>query len=71
MGEKVSRLEMEKTRGLVAKFSDLVEFLKLKSDVANFFFGLRIFDDKSNFKSKPSSYKATVAFTKEKNAKMV
>ena len=55
-------VEIEKTRGLVAEFSDLVEFVKQESDVANALFGLRTLNDESNPKSKPFSSKATVAF---------
>ena len=54
-------VEIEKTRGLVAEFSDLIEFVKQESDVANSLFGLRTLNDKSNPKSKPFSSKATVA----------
>ena len=60
-------VEIEKTRGFVAEFSDLVEFVKQESDVANSLFGLRTLNDKSNPKSKPSSSKATVAFLEEEN----
>ena len=60
-------VEIEKTRGFVAVFSDLVEFVKQESDVANSLFGLRILNDKSNPKSKPFSSKATVAFLEEEN----
>ena len=60
---------MEKTRSLVAEFSNLVEFVKQESDVANSLFGLRTLNDKSNPKSKPFSSKATVAFLKEENKK--
>ena len=62
-------LEIEKTRGLVAEFSDLVEFMKQESDIANSLFGLRILNDKFNPKSKPFSSKATVAFLEEENKK--
>ena len=67
MGEKISR--DRKTRGLVAEFSDLVEFVKQKSDVANSLFDLRILNDKSNPKSKTFSSKATVALLEEENKK--
>ena len=60
-------VEIEKTRGFVAEFSDLVEFVKQESDVANSLFGLRTLNDKSNPKSKPSSSKATVAFLEQEN----
>ena len=60
-------VEIEKTRGFVAEFSDLVEFVKQESDVANTLFGLRTLNDKSNPKSKPFSSKATVAFLEEEN----
>ena len=60
-------VEIEKTRGFVTEFSDLVEFVKQESDVANSLFGLRTLNDKSNPKSKPSSSKATVAFLEEEN----
>ena len=62
-------VEIEKTRGLVAEFSDLVEFVKQESDVGNSFFGLRTLNDTSNRKSKPFSSKATVAFLEEENKK--
>ena len=60
-------VEIEKTRGLVAEFSDLVKFVKQESDVANSLFRLRTLNDKSNPKSKTFSSKATVAFLKEEN----
>ena len=41
--------------------------MKQESDVANYLFGLRTLNDKSNFKSKPFSSKATVAFLEEEN----
>ena len=62
-------VEIEKTRGLVAEFSDLVEFVKQESDVANSLFSLRTLNDKSNPKSKSFSSKTTVAFLKEENKK--
>ena len=57
----------KKTRGLVVEFSDLVEFVKQESDIANSLFGFRTLNNKSNPKSKPFSPKATVAFLKEEN----
>ena len=62
-------VEIEKTRGLVAEFSDLVEFVKQESDVGNSLFSLRTLNDTSNRKSKPFSFKATVAFLEEENKK--
>ena len=62
-----SSVEIEKTKSLVAEFSDLVEFMKQESDVANSLFGLRALNNKSNAKSKPFSSKATVAFLEEEN----
>ena len=63
-------VEIEKIRGLVAEFSDLLEFVKQESDVTNFLFGLRTLNDKYNSKSKPFSSKATVAFLKQENKKV-
>ena len=63
-------VEIEKTRGLVEEFSDLVEFVKQESEVANSLFGLRTLNDKFNPKSKPFSSQATVAFLKEENKKV-
>ena len=60
-------VELKKTRGLVVEFSDLVEFVKQESDVANSLFGLRTFNSKSNPKSKPFSSNATVAFLEQEN----
>ena len=60
-------MEIEKTMGFVAKFSDLVEFGKEEFDVANSLFDFTNLNHKSNPKSKPSSSKATVAFLKEEN----
>ena len=69
-GQWVKKLvKIEKTKGLVAEFSDLVELVKEDSDVANFLFGLGTLNNKSNPKSKPFSSKATVAFLQEENKK--
>ena len=62
-------VEIEKTRGLVVEFSNLVEFVKQESDVANSLFSLRTLNDKSKPKSKLFSSKATVAFLEEENKK--